>query len=44
VRPLRAAGDAALVGDRNEELEIDEIEAQVASSKLSFRLLRRLSP
>ena len=35
MRALGAAGDAALVGDRNEELEIDEIEAHGRSPQHS---------
>jgi hypothetical protein len=44
MRPFRATGDAALVGDRDEELEIDEVETHGVSSKPSLRWVRRLSP
>ncbi len=43
IRSLGAAGDAALVGDRDEELEVDEVEAH-GRILLSLRQERRLSP
>jgi len=43
MRALRAAGDAALIGNRDEELEVNEDEAH-GKSLLSLRPERRYSP
>jgi len=37
MRALRAAGDAALVGDRDEQLEVDKVEAHLGSLQPSFQ-------